>query len=64
MIQMSNKYANLEAACGGVLNVETLTRFQIAMREYEEFMGGMRELLRPLTPEEAEARAAAQEQAK
>jgi hypothetical protein len=53
---MSNRFANLEAACGGVLNIETLTRFQLAMREYEDFMSGMRELLRPLTPEEAEQR--------
>ena len=55
---MTDRFKNLEAACGGVLNIETLTKFQLAMREYEEFMAGMRELLRPLTPEEAAERAA------
>jgi len=39
-------------ACGGVLNPETLSEFQRAMREYEVFMGGLRELLRPMSDPE------------
>lgn len=43
-------WPHLEKACGGVLNPESLTEFQLAMREYENFMGGMRELLAPIEP--------------
>ena len=43
-----DQFAKLTKACGGKLNVETLTEFQEAMREYEVFMRGMRELLAPL----------------
>jgi hypothetical protein len=43
---MSDRFANLEACCGGIINPESLTRFQLAMREYEVFMAGMREMLR------------------
>jgi len=41
---MTDRFEYLKKACGGVLNPETLTDFQIAMREYEVFMRGMREL--------------------
>jgi hypothetical protein len=37
-------FPNLEACCDGKLNPEMLKRFQLAMREYEVFMGGMRRL--------------------
>jgi len=40
-------YPNLEAACGGVINPDTLLTFQKAMREYEVLMSGMRQLLAP-----------------
>ena len=45
---MTDRFATLTKACGGKLNVETLTEFQKAMREYEVFMSGMRELLAPV----------------
>jgi hypothetical protein len=45
---MTDRFATLTKACGGALTVETLTEFQKAMREYEVFMSGMRELLAPL----------------
>lgn len=41
---MSDRFENLKDACGGVLNPETLTKFQQAMREYEVFMREMRGL--------------------
>lgn len=40
-------YPNLEAACGGVINPDTLRRFQLAMREYAHFMSGLEQLLAP-----------------
>lgn len=40
-------WPNLEAACGGKLNPETLKRFQLAMREYEDFMDGLGAMLAP-----------------
>jgi len=49
-------YPNLEAACGGVINPDTLLTFQKAMREYEVLMSGMRQLLAPATPEQIEER--------
>jgi len=44
---MPDKYANLTKACGGALTIESITQFQVAMREYEIFMDGMRQLLAP-----------------
>lgn len=44
---MADPYGNLMAACGGKINPDTLKRFQIAMREYEEFMVGLGALLAP-----------------
>jgi hypothetical protein len=41
---MTDRFENLKKACGGAINPETLTQFEIAMREYEVFMSGMREL--------------------
>jgi len=41
---MTDRFESLKKACGGVLNPETLTEFQKAMREYEVFMAGMREM--------------------
>jgi hypothetical protein len=41
---MTDRFETLKKACGGVLNPETLTEFQTAMREYEVFMSGMREM--------------------
>ena len=41
---MTDRFEYLKKACGGVLNPETLTDFEKAMREYEVFMSGMREL--------------------
>ena len=35
---MPDKYANLTKACGGALTIESITQFQVAMREYEIFM--------------------------
>ena len=49
---MTDRFANLTKACGGSLTIESLTEFQLAMREYEIFMGGMRELLAPVEPQE------------
>jgi hypothetical protein len=46
---MSYKFSNLEAACGGSINPDTLRRFQAAMREYEQFMVGLDALLTPKT---------------
>ena len=40
-------FKNLEAACGGRINPETLTQFQAAMREYEVFMRDLRNLMAP-----------------
>ena len=40
-------WPNLEACCDGKLNPEMLQRFQLAMREYEDFMSGMSALLAP-----------------
>lgn len=40
-------YENLEAACGGAITIESIRRFQLAMREYEVFMSGMSRLLAP-----------------
>lgn len=37
-------FPNLEECCDGKLNPEMLKRFQLAMREYEVFMGGMARL--------------------
>jgi hypothetical protein len=45
---MIDRFANLTACCDGNLSIENLERFQRAMREYEVFMAGMRELLAPL----------------
>jgi hypothetical protein len=45
---MTDRFEYLTKACGGVLNPETLTDFQRAMREYEVFMAGMREMFAPL----------------
>ena len=45
---MTNRFKNLEACCGGLISIEALTQFQLAMREYEVFMAGMREMLAPL----------------
>jgi hypothetical protein len=45
---MTDRFATLTKACGGALTIETLTEFQKAMREYEVFMSGMRELLAPV----------------
>ena len=56
---MTDRFEYLKKACGGVLNPETLTDFQIAMREYEVFMGGMREMF--FGPEDAENLAAEME---
>ena len=44
---MSGPFPNLEAACGGRINPETLKQFQKAMREYEEFMAGLSVMLAP-----------------
>jgi hypothetical protein len=41
---MADRFENLKKACGGAINPETLAQFEIAMREYEVFMEGMREL--------------------
>lgn len=41
---MTDRFANLKAACGGSLSPETLTQFEAAMREYKVFMHGMREM--------------------
>lgn len=41
----------LEKACGGRINPETLTEFQQAMREYQEFMSGMRQMMAPVGSE-------------
>ena len=46
-------WPNLEACCDGKLNPEMLKRFQLAMREYEDFMSGLRAML--ATKEEANA---------
>ena len=54
---MADRFETLKKACGGVLNPETLTDFQRAMREYEVFMDGMRELFAPVG-EDAENMAA------
>ena len=55
---MNDRFPTLMKMCGGKLNPETLTEFQRAMREYEVFMAGMRELLRPIEgwPDEQEDR--------
>lgn len=45
---MTDRFATLTKACGGVLNIETLTEFQKAMREYEVFMDGMGQMLAPV----------------
>jgi len=45
---MTDRFEHLKKACGGVLNPETLTDFQRAMREYEVFMAGMREMFAPV----------------
>jgi hypothetical protein len=45
---MTDRFANLTKACGGSLTIESLTEFQLAMREYEIFMSGMREMLAPV----------------
>lgn len=37
-------YKRLEKACGGFINPESLEEFEMAMREYKRFMGGMREM--------------------
>lgn len=39
-----SRFENLKKACGGSINPESLEEFEKAMREYKEFMGGMREL--------------------
>jgi hypothetical protein len=49
---MTDRFTNLEKACGGRISVESLTEFQQAMREYEVFMDGMGALLRPRDPKE------------
>lgn len=46
---MEDRFANLTAACGGQISIESLTRFQLAMREYEVFMAGIRD--RPRIPQ-------------
>ena len=43
-----SKFENLEQACGGSINPDTLERFAKAMREYDEFMGGLGRLLGPV----------------
>ena len=48
---MTDRFATLMKACGGSLSIEALTEFQQAMREYEDFMSGMRELLAPVDDE-------------
>ena len=40
-------FKNLEAACGGTINPDTLRTFQIAMREYSEFMRGVEAMFAP-----------------
>jgi hypothetical protein len=44
---MTYKFSNLEAACGGSINPDTLRRFQVAMREYEMFMDSLGAMLAP-----------------
>jgi hypothetical protein len=44
---MAKKFENLEAACGGAINPETLEKFQAAMKEYTEFMYGLNALFAP-----------------
>ena len=44
---MTDKFANLEACCDDTINPETLRRFRLAMREYEQFMDGFGKLLAP-----------------
>lgn len=41
-------YEALTKACGGVINPDTLTEFQRAMREYREFMSGARAMFAPV----------------
>ena len=53
---MMDRFATLKKACGGSLSIEALTEFQKALREYEVFMSGMRELLAPLDEEPADCR--------
>lgn len=43
-----DSFKNLEAACGGRINPETLRKFALAMREYEKFMEGLGALLGPV----------------
>lgn len=45
---MTNRFANLEACCDGFISIETLERFQRAMREYEHLMEQGRALLAPV----------------
>lgn len=42
-----NTFENLEHACGGRINPESLERFRLAMREYHLFMKQLGELLAP-----------------
>jgi hypothetical protein len=44
---MTDKFANLEACCDDTINPDTLRRFQVAMREYDQFMRGPGALLAP-----------------
>jgi hypothetical protein len=44
---MTNRFAALQKCCGGSISIEALEEFQQAMREYEVFMDGMRQMFAP-----------------
>ncbi|WP_375762510.1 hypothetical protein ACE10W_04795 [Bradyrhizobium sp. B025] len=52
------KYENLMACCDGMITVEKLERFELAIVEFEEFMKIAKEMFAPASKEELERRAA------
>ncbi|MBR1067470.1 hypothetical protein ABIF65_007689 [Bradyrhizobium japonicum] len=55
---MRAKYENLTACCDGQITVEKLERFELAMREFKEFMGLAKQMFAPPSKEMLERRAA------
>jgi hypothetical protein len=53
-----DKYQNLTACCDGLITVEKLERFELAMLEFEEFMKVAKKMFAPASKEELERRAA------